>query len=169
HAARLHDIGKFAIPDAILLKPGALDEAEMKLMRTHTTIGGNLLDGRIPELSGGGESIARFHHEHWDGRGYPEGRSRDAIPLAARIAALADVYDALTHERPYKRAWTHEASVEYIGSKRSTHFDPRLTDIFLELMGEVAGNVPSFTAAQEGAAAESPYVLSEARASAALA
>jgi len=169
HAARLHDIGKFAIPDAILLKPGALDEAEMKLMRTHTTIGANLLDGRIPELSGGGESIARFHHEHWDGRGYPEGRSREAIPLAARIASIADVYDALSHERPYKHAWTHEESVEYIGSKRASHFDPWLTDIFLELMGEAERDVPAFTAAQESAAADSPYVLSDARVTAALA
>ena len=168
HAARLHDIGKFAIPDAILLKPGPLDESEMKLMRTHTTLGSELLDGHAVELDGSAERVARGHHEHWDGRGYPEGRVGEDIPLVARLAAIADVYDALSHERPYKRAWSHDESVEYIRGMRGTQFDPRLTDLFLELMAEVSRDVAGFCASQEAAGAESPWVLAEARVSEAL-
>ena len=167
-AARLHDIGKFAIPDAILLKPGRLDEAEVRLMRTHTTIGADLLATRAPELLRAGELIARFHHEHWSGGGYPAGLVGDAIPISARIAALADVYDALSHERPYKAAWSHQDSLEYVREMRGMQFDPRLTDLFLGMMDEVAGDLPRFMAEQEGAAAGSPYVMAETRVNTAL-
>jgi HD-GYP domain-containing protein (c-di-GMP phosphodiesterase class II) len=167
-AARLHDIGKFAIPDAILLKPGKLDEAETQLMRTHTTIGADLLATRAPELHRAAEQIARFHHEHWNGAGYPSGLAGDSIPLAARIAALADVYDALSHERPYKRAWSHEDSVSYVREMRGTQFDPRLTDLFLALMDESAADLPRFLTEQEKAASDSPYVLAQSRVSKAL-
>jgi putative two-component system response regulator len=168
-AARLHDIGKFAIPDAILLKPGLLDEAERRLMRTHTSIGADLLATRAPELLlRAGEQIARSHHEHWSGAGYPAGLAGDAIPLAARITALADVYDALSHERPYKAAWTHQDSLEYLREMRGSQFDPRLTDLFLAMMDEIAADLPQFLQEQEGAASQSPYVMAQTRVSSAV-
>lgn len=162
-AARLHDIGKFAIPDAILLKPGHLDPAEMQLMRTHTTIGADLLAAGAAGKLEAAESIARHHHEWWDGSGYPLGLAGEQIPLAARIAALADVYDALSHARPYKIAWSHEDTVAYIEKMRGTQFDPRLTDQFLGMMTEAKHDLAAFLARLEDAAAASPYVVAESR------
>lgn len=167
-AARLHDIGKFAIPDSILSKPASLDETEMRLMRTHTTIGADLLAARATAALRMGEGIARSHHEHWDGAGYPAGLAGDAIPLPARIAAIADVYDALSHVRPYKAAWSHEESVDYIRAMRGSQFDPRLTDLFLGMMAEAAADLSRFLRELEEAAANSPYVVAESRASTAL-
>jgi putative two-component system response regulator len=166
-AARLHDIGKFAIPDAILLKPGPLDDAEIRLMRTHTTIGSNLLAGRAKSLEVG-KLIAGLHHEHWNGAGYPSNLAGEAIPMSARICALADVYDALTHVRPYKRAWAHEEAIRFIRTARGLQFDPALTDLFLELMEEFSRDMPRFIAEQEAAAKDSPYVLAESRVTVAL-
>jgi putative nucleotidyltransferase with HDIG domain len=158
-AARLHDIGKFAVPDAILLKPGPLNHAEMQLMRTHASIGANLLASRASESLTLAEQIARSHHEHWNGGGYPMKLAGEAIPLVARIAAIADVYDALTHKRPYKPAWSHQDSVAYIQHQRGQQFDPQLTDHFLAMMNEASGDLTRFLADQEAAADHSPYVV----------
>jgi putative nucleotidyltransferase with HDIG domain len=132
-AAMLHDIGKIAIPEQILLKPGRLNPSETELMRRHAQIGAAILArSDAPELALG-ESIALSHHEHWDGSGYPSGLEGEAIPLAARIAAIADVFDALVHERPYKRAWSVADAVGEIARQRGRQFDPGLVDIFLSL------------------------------------
>lgn len=168
-AARLHDIGKFAIPDAILLKPGRLDAAEMQLMRTHTSIGADLLCKGTHSSLAMAERIARHHHEHWNGGGYPAGLSGEDIPFAARIAALADVYDALSHPRPYKAAWSHADSLAYIKEMRGIQFDPALTDLFLHMMAEVAHDLPAFLASLEDAASVSPYIVAESRMANALA
>lgn len=136
-AAPLHDIGKVGIPDAILLKPAKLTEVEWGTMKTHTTIGAETLRN---VLESAGElgflrmayEISWCHHERWDGAGYPRGIQGEEIPLAARIVALADVYDALTTRRPYKEPWTHEDSVAYIREQRGAQFDSRVVDAFLQ-------------------------------------
>jgi putative two-component system response regulator len=162
-AARLHDIGKLVIPDAILLKPGALDATELHLMRSHTVMGADILaSSTLPSIDAA-RAIARHHHERWDGRGYPDGIAGESIPLAARVAALADVFDALTHERPYKHAWTVEAALDYIASMRGTQFDPRLTDLFVAMMEEARVDLESFLRDIESVAAASPYVAAQSR------
>ena len=136
-AARLHDIGKIGVPDAILLKPDKLNDAERQIMRTHTTVGAELLSkSNIPHMQMA-EEIARHHHEWWDGSGYPGNLSGSAIPLAARITALADVYDALTHTRPYKVAWPLEAALDEIAELKGSQFDPQLTDLFIVLVNRL--------------------------------
>jgi cyclic di-GMP phosphodiesterase len=132
----LHDIGKVGIPDAILLKPGPLSSEEMAIMRTHPTIGGDTLRKVIEAYRGHtfltmGMEIAYYHHERWDGTGYPCGLSGTQIPLAARIVALADAYDTITSRRPYKAAFAHEEAVRRIAVDREAHFDPALVDAFL--------------------------------------
>jgi len=136
-AAPLHDIGKIGIPDDILLKNGSLSEEEWAIMKTHTLIGESVLD--VAEIERDGDSsviakaikIAGSHHERWDGTGYPRGLAGDAIPLEARIMSLADMYDALVSERPYKKAWSHDRAVGEIVSKRNTQFDPVIVDAFI--------------------------------------
>jgi putative two-component system response regulator len=136
-AARLHDIGKIGVPDAILLKPDKLNAAETQIMRTHTTVGAELLSkSNIPHMQMA-EEIARHHHEWWDGSGYPGNVSGSAIPLAARITALADVFDALTHKRPYKIAWPMDAALDEIAQLKGRQFDPQLTDLFIVLVGQL--------------------------------
>jgi putative two-component system response regulator len=136
-AARLHDIGKIGIPDGILLKDGPLNPAERDVMKTHTTIGAEVLaKSEIPQMKLA-EEIARDHHEWWDGTGYPGNKSGQGIPLAARITALADVFDALTHKRPYKVAWSIDSALAEILSLRGRQFDPQLTDLFLKLIGRL--------------------------------
>jgi putative two-component system response regulator len=136
-AARLHDIGKIGVPDAILLKPDKLNQAELQIMRTHTTVGAELLSkSNIPHMQMA-EEIARHHHEWWDGSGYPGNLSGSAIPLAARITALADVFDALTHQRPYKVAWPMDAALDEIARLKGRQFDPQLTDLFIVLVGRL--------------------------------
>ena len=147
-AARLHDIGKIGIPDGILLKAGRLNDTEMKLMQTHAMIGSEILaQSNVPHMKMA-EEIARFHHEHWNGGGYPFGIGQTAIPLAARITALADVFDALTHRRPYKEAWSIDNALDAIASLKGRQFDPELTDLFLalvpRLMREVGGDLDQF-------------------------
>jgi len=133
-AGRLHDIGKIGIPDHILLKPGRLTEVEFNLMKTHTTVGAELLArSNLPQMQIA-EEIARYHHERWDGNGYPVGLAGEAIPRPARITALADVFDALTHARPYKHAWPVADSLEEIKRLSGTHFDPYMTPVFLALV-----------------------------------
>jgi len=143
-AAPLHDIGKVAVPDAILFKPGKLDEREWEVMRTHASVGAEILRG----VQAGQENapllflarqIAWTHHERWDGAGYPRGLAREAIPLAGRIMALADCYDALTSERPYKPAWPHEEAVAHVQAQRGLAFDPELVDVFLAHQQEFEG------------------------------
>jgi HD domain./Response regulator receiver domain. len=132
HASPMHDIGKIGIPDHILLKPGKFEPEEWEIMKTHAVIGANILEGDDSELMKCAGEIALTHHEKWDGSGYPYGLSGEAIPLVGRIAALADVFDALTSVRPYKEAWTVEAAVDLIKENRGTHFDPELVTVFLE-------------------------------------
>jgi putative two-component system response regulator len=131
HASPMHDIGKIGIPDAILLKPGRLDPGEWEIMKSHTVIGGRLLDGDDSDLMGMARDIALSHHERWDGSGYPRGLSGSDIPQAGRIVAVADVFDALTSERPYKRAWPVPEAVAYVRDNRGRHFDAELVDAFL--------------------------------------
>jgi putative two-component system response regulator len=136
-AARLHDIGKIGVPDAILLKPDKLNDAERQIMRTHTTVGAELLSkSNIPHMQMA-EEIARYHHEWWDGSGYPGNMSGSAIPLAARITALADVFDALTHQRPYKKAWPIDAALDEIARLKGRQFDPQLNDLFIVLIARL--------------------------------
>jgi putative two-component system response regulator len=132
-AAPLHDVGKIGIPDSVLLKPGKLTIEEMGIMRRHTIIGASILEGSRSPLIQLAESIALRHHERWDGTGYPDGLAGERIPQAARIVAVADVFDALSHARPYRPAWTIEATLAEIERLRGSHFDPWLTDLFLSL------------------------------------
>jgi putative two-component system response regulator len=135
-AAPLHDLGKVAIPDSILLKPGRLLPEEFALIQQHTTIGVRILSGSRSRLLRLAEEIALTHHERWDGSGYPHGLRGDAIPLSGRIIAVVDVYDALTHRRPYKEAWpAHEAEAE-IERLSGTHFDPQVVRAFRKALAE---------------------------------
>ena len=132
----LHDIGKVGIPDAILRKPGPLTPEEQAIMRTHTTIGGDTLREVLEKFSGPtflmmAMEIAYHHHERWDGKGYPNGLSGHDIPLAARIVAITDAYDAITSRRPYKEPVSHEEAVRRILVDRELHFDPVLVDTFM--------------------------------------
>lgn len=129
-AALLHDIGKIGIPDAILLKPGKLTAREFDQIKTHTTMGAEILSGSQSPLLRLAERIALTHHERWDGEGYPHGLPGDEIPLAGRIVAVADVFDAITHERPYKEAWPVDQAVTDILSERGQQLDPGLVDAF---------------------------------------
>jgi putative two-component system response regulator len=130
HAAQLHDIGKIGVPDEILLKPGPLDPDEFELMKTHTVIGWQMLSGSSAQVLAVAAHIALSHHERFDGRGYPNLLAGDAIPMPARITAVADVFDTLTHVRPYREAFSVERAVEEIrGMARST-FDPRVVGAF---------------------------------------
>jgi HD-GYP domain-containing protein (c-di-GMP phosphodiesterase class II) len=136
-AAALHDVGKVGIPDSILLKPGKLTEAEFEIMKTHTLIGAELLDGLRASygdfaMIAMGVDVAQSHHEWWDGSGYPRGQTEREIPLAARILCICDVYDALTSERVYKKAWTHEETEKTIRDSAGKQFDPELVDVFFE-------------------------------------
>lgn len=130
NASPMHDIGKIGIPDHILLKPGKFEPYEWEIMKNHATIGAEILSGDNSELLTMACVIALNHHEKWDGSGYPKGLKGEEIPLAGRIVALADVFDALTSVRPYKKAWSLEASLEYIDDNRGKHFDPQLVDLF---------------------------------------
>jgi putative two-component system response regulator len=132
HASSMHDIGKIAIPDRILLKEGPLTPDEWEVMKSHTTIGAQLLSGSRSPVVRMAEMIARTHHEKWDGTGYPEGIPGDEIPLVARICAVCDVFDALVSVRPYKKAWLVEDALEEIRQMAGTHLDPRLAALFIE-------------------------------------
>ena len=157
-AARLHDIGKVGIPDGILLKPKKLNYAEREVMKTHTTIGAEVLaNSNIAQMQTA-EEIARFHHEWWDGTGYPSGLAGTKIPLAARITALADVFDALAHKRPYKEAWSLDSTMTEIMSLRGRQFDPQLTDTFLGLVGRLRREYMDLDAYLGEAALASPFL-----------
>lgn len=137
NAAPMHDVGKIGIPDHILLKPGKLTEEEWQVMRRHPRIGADIIGQHSDELLQSAWAIALCHHEKWDGTGYPTGLKGEDIPLMARIAALADVFDALTTERPYKKAWTIEAAVSHIEAHAGSHFDPGLIEPFRQALPEM--------------------------------
>jgi putative two-component system response regulator len=129
--APLHDVGKVSLPDSILLKPGVLTDEERSVMQRHTTVAESVFAGMKSPLMRIAKEIAVNHHERWDGRGYPNGLAGNVIPLAARIVAVADVYDALTNPRPYKESWTASKAVDEIKLKSGTHFDPAVVEAFL--------------------------------------
>jgi len=135
HAAPLHDVGKVAIPDAILLKPGKLTVQERAIVETHAEEGHRLLKGSSSAILNLAATIALSHHEKWDGSGYPRGVGGEAIPIEGRIVAIADVFDALTSDRVYRRAFALGEAVEMMRAERGKHFDPVLLDAFLELLG----------------------------------
>ncbi|GHF64568.1 diguanylate cyclase (GGDEF)-like protein [Deinococcus metalli] len=141
-AARLHDIGKIGVPDSVLLKTGTLTSEEYSIMKHHTTIGARVLEGGQSALMRLAEEIALTHHERWDGSGYPAGLSGERIPLSGRIVAIADVWDALTTERPYKAAWTREDAWRELSAQAGAQFDPYLVEVFL---GMVAGTLNAGT------------------------
>lgn len=132
NAAPMHDIGKIGIPDAILLKPGKLDAEEWKIMQQHVQIGARIIGEHPSGLLRMARSIALCHHEKWNGSGYPQGLAGQAIPIEARIAAIADVFDALTSARPYKPAWSVTDAVSLIQREAGSHFDPQLVELFVE-------------------------------------
>jgi len=136
-ASPMHDVGKIGIPDSILLKPGKLDKDEWEMMQKHAEFGANILDNANSPLLIMSRSIALTHHEKWDGTGYPNGLKEDDIPIEGRIVAIADVFDALTSERPYKKAWAVEDVVKLIDENSGTHFDPGLVPIFHEVLPQI--------------------------------
>ncbi len=137
YSSPLHDIGKIGIPDAILLKPGKLTSEEWEVMKKHTFIGYEMLKNSNNPYLQAGATIALYHHEKWNGTGYPYGLKEEEIPLYGRIVAIADVFDALTSERPYKKAWSFEDAMELIKKEKGKHFDPQLAEIFLTNKKEV--------------------------------
>jgi putative two-component system response regulator len=130
NAAPLHDIGKIGISDAILLKPGALTADERALMEAHTLIGAEILEGSASRVLQVAHDIVLSHHERWDGQGYPQALEGEAISLAARVTAVADVFDALTHRRPYKEPWSVDAALAEIRRESARHFDPGVVEAF---------------------------------------
>jgi putative two-component system response regulator len=154
-AAPLHDLGKIGIPDAILLKPGRLTDYEFSIIKTHTTIGAEILAGSRSPVLRLAERISLMHHERWDGRGYPAGVHGADIPLVARIVSVADVFDALTHERPYKGAWPVADAVGEIIVQAGRQFDPAVVEVFAMLdhamlLSRVAGWDPPPTGRRSG-------------------
>lgn len=151
-AAPMHDIGKIGIPDRILLKPGRLSVDEWEVMKTHTIIGFEMLKGSSSPLLRLGADIAHSHHEKFDGTGYPRGLVGNQIPLAGRIVAVADEFDALLSVRPYKKAWSLTDALGVIRRKRGRHFDPACASVLLKCLDEVlairlrhADHVPTAT------------------------
>jgi len=137
-SARLHDLGKIVISDAILNKPAPLTEEEFQIMKLHTIEGERIIDKAIErtgdaEFLDNAKVIAAFHHERWDGTGYPYGKEKKEIPLQSRLMAIIDVYDALVSERPYKKAFTHEEAVNIISKDSGTHFDPEIVKVFINI------------------------------------
>ena len=150
-AAPMHDVGKIGVPDYILLKPGALDEAEYEMMKQHTVIGYRILGGSTSELLQVAADIALTHHERWDGAGYPERRRREQIPIGGRIVAIADSYDALTSKRPYKAGWPAEAAWQFLATNAGTRFDPDCVAAFQRgraAVDEASESFPDEQAAQ---------------------
>ncbi len=137
NASPMHDIGKIGIPDKILLKPGKLDAEEWEIMKTHVTKGTEILSGNDSSLMVTARNIAQHHHEKWDGSGYPEGLKGENISIEGRIVAICDVFDALTSERPYKKAWDLNEAVDWMKDQSGRHFQPEFLAAFLETLTEV--------------------------------
>lgn len=144
HASPMHDIGKIGIRDAILLKPGKLTAEEFETMKTHASIGADMLDGDASELLQLAFTIALTHHEKWDGSGYPAGLAGEAIAQAGRIVAVADVFDALTSARPYKKAWPMADALAYLNENSGKHFDPEVVAHFMRLLPEIMAIVDRY-------------------------
>lgn len=136
-ASPLHDIGKIGIEDSILLKPGQLTKDEFEIMKTHSTIGYDILKKSTRSILRAAAIIAHEHHEKYDGSGYPNGNKGNDIHIYGRIVAIADVFDALTHKRVYKEAWSFEESIEFLINQKGRHFDPQLVDLFIDNLNEV--------------------------------
>ncbi len=136
-AAPMHDVGKIGVRDAILQKPGKLDDNEWTVMRQHPQFGAEIIGEHPSRMLRLARSVALSHHEKWDGSGYPQGLAGEAIPLEARIVALADVFDALTSERPYKKAWPAEQAMNFIAEQAGLHFDPALVQLFVPLLTQL--------------------------------
>jgi putative two-component system response regulator len=143
-AAPMHDIGKIGIPDCILQKNGSLDEQERAVMQTHTDMGTEIIGEDESELLQMARAVAASHHEFWDGSGYPLGLAGEDIPLVGRIVAIADVFDALTSKRPYKEAWSVEASVTHLREQAGKQFDPRLVPLFIDKLRTVLALMEQF-------------------------
>ncbi|MBW2186502.1 MAG: response regulator [Deltaproteobacteria bacterium] len=137
YASSMHDVGKIGVRDAVLLKQGKLDDEEWKLMKRHPQIGAQIIGNQRSALMTLAREIALNHHEKWDGNGYPRGLGGDEIPMSARIAAISDVFDALTSQRPYKEAWSIEKAVALISEESGRHFDPALVEIFIDNIDEI--------------------------------
>jgi putative two-component system response regulator len=137
HGSRMHDVGKIGVPDAILRKPSSLDGPELAVMRMHPTIGSVILENSTSEILQAGRVIALYHHEWWDGAGYPHGLSGENIPLWGRICAVADVFDAMTSERPYKAAYSNEEAARLLKAARGVQFDPKVLDVFFEHFDQI--------------------------------
>ncbi|NRB40593.1 MAG: response regulator [Pseudomonadales bacterium] len=137
HAAPMHDVGKIGVPDAILLKAGPLNPQEWAIMKKHPSFGAAIIGDHETPLLKLSKEIALTHHEKWDGSGYPQGLKGEAIPISGRIVAIADVFDALTTERPYKNAWSVEKSVTYLEEQSGSHFDAELVTLFIENMPDI--------------------------------
>ncbi len=137
NAAPMHDIGKIGIPDSILLKKGKLNDEEWNIMRQHPSYGAEIIGDQSYKLMSMAREIALTHHEKWDGSGYPNGLKGEEIPLPSRIVAIADVFDALTTERPYKKAWSVEDTVNLIDKESGSHFDPNLTPLLHEVLPDM--------------------------------
>jgi len=137
YASPLHDLGKIGIPDSILLKPGKLTDEEFTIMKTHTIIGANILAYSKAKVLRVAEQIAIFHHEKWNGSGYPQGLSGEKIPMVGRIVGLVDVFDVLTSKRPYKEPYPIEVAVDIIEKEQGQSFDPNIGDTFLECVDEI--------------------------------
>ena len=137
HAAPMHDIGKIGIADSILLKPGKLTVEEYQEMQKHPLIGAEIIGDCESDLLKMAKAVALYHHEKWDGTGYPFGLSGEQIPIEARIVALSDVFDALTSARPYKQAWTIEATLQHIRAQKGLHFEPVLVDLLEQNLQQI--------------------------------
>ncbi|MBA3065954.1 HD domain-containing protein [bacterium] len=136
-AVTMHDVGKMAISDSILLKPGSLNKDEWIKMKKHSAIGANMLSKGRSKIIKTAETIALYHHEQWDGNGYPRAIKGKLIPVAARICTVADVFDALISKRPYKEPWPLKKSVNEILERKGTHFDPGIVDAFMKILPQI--------------------------------
>ncbi|MES2886084.1 MAG: HD domain-containing phosphohydrolase [Pseudomonadota bacterium] len=136
-ASPMHDIGKLGIPDSILKKPGKLTDEEFGVMKKHPAIGAGIIGNQKSELLDCARVVALTHHEKWNGKGYPRQRAGEDIPIEGRIVAIADVFDALTSERPYKQAWTVEKTIAVMQQDTGSHFDPNLMPLFIERLPEM--------------------------------
>lgn len=137
HASRMHDVGKIAVPEAILRKPADLEPHEWMVMRQHSAIGSRILESSSSRILQAGRVIALHHHERWDGGGYPAGLAGSDIPLWGRICAVADVFDAVTSERPYKPAFPNEEALQILRDGKGRHFDPRVIEVFFECLDDI--------------------------------
>lgn len=162
-AARLHDIGKVAIPDSVMQKSTPLTDGERAIVQTHAATGADLLAKSKVSYADMAEEVARHHHERWDGSGYPEGISGSAIPMAARMVAICDVYDSLTHEKNYRRAWTSEDALREILEQSDSQFDPALVTLFVPLVRRLHGEHDNLDAYLGAAAATSSITLARRR------